>query len=210
FRAKRRPLPVARSVPRLHDDELMSHTPRWRRPFSWSSIAAFVVEALAACGFVIAVYELVVAGGIALFPGVSESGILVLWIAATSIAGSGMAVVRSRTRTLIRKVLPASDPYPALMSSVSGVAAAGPPEGALPRLAELLAEGTGARGAAVWLAGPSGVLRRARSWPGGGGPGPPGNGPGGGLRDPAGGDHGAPGREARGRVGGRNLRARAA
>src|SRR5262249_55856155 len=90
-----------------------------------------------------------------------------------------------------------------LMSFVSGAMAAGPVEDALPRLAELLAEGTGARGAAVWLAGPSGVLWRARLWAGGGGPGPPGNGLPGPPRGPPGGGPLAPVR------GGLTLRARA-
>ena len=139
-----------------------------RRPFSWSSIAAFVVEAVAACGFVIAVYELVVAGGIALFPNASDHWSLVLWIAAAAISGAGMAAVRSGARALVRKALPTADPYSALMSVVSGAAAAGPAEDALPRLAALLAEGTGTRSAAVWLPGPSG-LWRASSWPDGDG-----------------------------------------
>ncbi|HVR08336.1 MAG TPA: hypothetical protein VMW75_09830 [Thermoanaerobaculia bacterium] len=135
-----------------------------RRPFSWSSIAAFVVEAVAACGFVIAVYEVVVAGGLALLPKPGGNWILVLLIAATAIAGSGMGAVRRWARALARRVLPASDPYATLMAFVSGAAAAGAVENALPRLAELLAEGGGARSAAVWLAVPSG-LRCASSWP---------------------------------------------
>jgi hypothetical protein len=154
----------------LLDDELMNDNAAARRPFSWSSTAAFVVEAVAACGFVIAVYEVVVAGGIALLPRPSSNWIVVLLIAATAIAGAGMTAVRTKARALARRVLPAPDPYPALVSSVSGAAAAGPVEDALPRLAELLAEGAGARSAAVWLAGPSGRLRRASSWPDGSSP----------------------------------------
>ena len=148
-----------------------------RRPFSWSSIAAFVVEAVAACGFVLAVYGLVVAGGIALFlhaspahvPPGSGKWVIVLWIAAAAIAGTGMTAVRSRARALARRLLPAPDPYLTLMSSVSGAVAAGPAEEALPRLAQLLAEGASARSAAVWVAGPS-RLRRASSWPAGASP----------------------------------------
>jgi hypothetical protein len=55
------------------------------------------------------------------------------------------------------------------MSSVSGAVAAGPVEEALPRLAQLLAEGASARGAQVWLAGRSGLLH-ASSWPAGASP----------------------------------------
>jgi signal transduction histidine kinase len=143
----------------------MNHSRLAHRPFSWSSIAAIVVEAVAACGFVIAVYELVVAGGIALWPGADDNWILMFWIAAAAIAGSGMTAVRSRARSLVQRVLPSSRPYPTLMSSVSGVVAAGAIEDAPSRLAQLLAEGTGATGA-VWLARRSG-LRRAGTWPAG-------------------------------------------
>jgi hypothetical protein len=163
---------MARYAPRLLDDELMSDIHTARRPFSWSSIAAFVVEAVAACGFVLAVYGLVVAGGIALFlhaspahvPAAGRKWVIVLWIAAATIAGTGMTAVRSRARALARRLLPAPDPYLTLMSSVSGAVAAGPVEEALPRLAQLLADGAGAHGAGVWVAGESG-LRRASSWP---------------------------------------------
>jgi hypothetical protein len=148
----------------LLDDELVNDTRMARRPLSWSSIAAIGVEAAAACGFVIAVYLLVVGGGTALWPRASDSWILLLWIAAAAIAGSGMTAVRSGARALARRALPAAAPYPALMSSISAVVAAGPAEDGLERLAELLAEGTGARNAAVWLAGPSG-LHRAAWWP---------------------------------------------
>ena len=145
-----------------------------RRPFSWSSIAAFVVEAVAACGFVLAVYGLVVAGGIALFlhaspahvPPGNGTWVIVLWIAAAAIAGTGMTAVRAKARALARRLRPAPDPYVTLMSSVSGAVAAGPAEEALPRLAQLLAEGAGARSASVWLASGS-RLRRASSWPAG-------------------------------------------
>jgi hypothetical protein len=157
----------------LLDDELMSDTRMARRPFSWSSIAAIVVEATAACGFVIAVYELVVAGGSALLSPVNGTWKLVLWTAAAAISGAGLTAVRSRARRLVRRLLPAADPYQTLMSSVSGATEAGPAEDALPRLARMLADGTGARGAAVWLAGPSGWWR-AGSWPEDQGAGQPG------------------------------------
>jgi signal transduction histidine kinase len=146
------------------DDELVNGIRMARRPFSWSSMAAIAVEAAAACCFVIAVYVLVVGGGIALWPHASDSWILLLWIAAAAIAGAGMTAVRSRARALARRALPAAAPYPTLMSSVSGAVAAGPAEDGLERLAELLAEGTGARNAAVWLAGPAG-LHRVSWWP---------------------------------------------
>src|SRR5260370_1239840 len=130
-------------------------------------MAAIVVEAVAVCAFVIAVYEVVVGGAIALWPHASDNWILPFWIAAAAIAGSGMAAVRSRARALIRRVLPASGRYHTLMSSISAVVAAGPVEDRLPRLAELLAAGTGAPNAVVGLGGPA----RRRAGRGGGGEG---------------------------------------
>lgn len=137
-----------------------------RRPFSWSSIAAIVVEAAAACAFVVAVYELVVTGGSALLSSPGGTWKLVLWTAAAAISGAGLTAVRSRARRLARRLLPAADPYQTLISWVSGAVAAGPIEDALPRLARMLADGTGARSAAVWRAGPSGWWC-AGSWPNG-------------------------------------------
>ncbi len=135
-----------------------------RRPFSWPSVAAFAVQAVAVCGFVAAVYALVAGGGIALWPHASHNWILVFWVAATAIAGAGMTTVRSRATALAHRALPASGRYATLMTAVSGVVAAGPAEEWLARLAQLLAEGTGTKYAAVWLAGPAG-LRRVSGWP---------------------------------------------
>jgi hypothetical protein len=192
----------------LLDDELMSDTRMARRPFSWSSIAAIVVEAAAACGFVIAVYELVVAGGSALLSPVNGTWKLVLWTAAAAISGAGLTAVRSRARRLVRRLLPVADPYHTLMSSVSGATAAGPVEDALPRLARMLADGTGARGAAVWLAGPSGWWR-AGSWPEDEGADQPGTvADEAALRGLAGVDHVAPVRDAGQVLGALTLRAR--
>ena len=142
----------------------MNGTRMARRPFTWPAVAAIAIQGVAICGFVVAVYALFVGGGTALWPRASDSWILLLWIAAAAIAGAGLTTVRSRARALAHRVLPAATPYPRLMSLVSGVVAAGPAEDWLPRLAELLAEGTGARTAAVWLAGPAG-LRRVSWWP---------------------------------------------
>jgi hypothetical protein len=157
----------------LLDDEFVNGTRMARRPFSWSAVAAIAIQGVAVCGFVVAVYALLVGGGTALWPRASDSWVLLLWIAAAVIAGAGLTTVRSRARALAYRALPAATPYPRLMSLVSAVVAAGPAEDWLPRLAELLAEGTGARTAAVWLAGPSG-LRRVSGWPQRSTPGGPG------------------------------------
>ena len=142
----------------------MNGTRTARRPFSWSAVAAIAIQGVAVCGFVVAVYALLVGGGIALWPRASDNWILLLWIAAAAIAGAGMTAVRSRARALAYRALPAATPYPRLTSLISAVVAAGPAEDWLPRLAELLAEGTGAQTAVVWLAGPSG-LHRVSWWP---------------------------------------------
>jgi signal transduction histidine kinase len=110
----------------LLDDESVSGTRMARQPFSWPSMAAFAAQAVAVCGYVAAVCALVVGGGIALWPHASEDWILVVWIAAATIAGAGMTAVRSRARALVRRAMPASGRYPTLMSSVIGAVAAGP------------------------------------------------------------------------------------
>jgi signal transduction histidine kinase len=138
----------------------MSKTLAAHRPLSWSSITTFTVEMICAAGFVTAVYLLVVGGGTALWP---QAGLL-LWIAAATLSGSGLAIVRRRVRELMRRLLHLDDPYPALASPVLAAVRAGPAEDTLTRLAELLAVGVGARSAAVWLAGPEG-LRRVGWWP---------------------------------------------
>jgi signal transduction histidine kinase len=150
----------------------------------------------------------VVAGGRALFPNASDNWILVLWIAAAAISGVGMPKVISGARALVRRVLPAADPYSVLKSFVSGAIAAGPVEDALRRLAELLAEGTGVRSAAVWQAGPPGALRRAGSWPDEGQE-QPDTVPEAELRNLPGVDHIAPVREGGELLGALTLRARA-
>ena len=97
-------------------------------------MAAVIIQGVAVCGFVVAVYALLVGGGIALWPQAGDSWILLLWIAAAAIAGVGLSTVRSHARALAHRVLPAATPYPRLTSLVSGVVAAGPAEDWLPRL----------------------------------------------------------------------------
>ena len=125
-----------------------------------------LAEWFAVAVFVIAVYELIVAGGVALWPHADDAWILALWVAAAAISASGMAAVRGAVRrTFVRFRPAAAGPYATLVAFASGVAAA-PAEQTLPRLAELVAQGTGARQAEVWLADGDGGFRRASSWPG--------------------------------------------
>jgi signal transduction histidine kinase len=129
----------------------------------------WTIEVVFAAVFVIGVYEAVVAGGIALWPTAGDNWILPMWIAAATVTGLGLPGVRALAGALARRLWPsaAEDPYAALASFVTGAAATGPAEEALPRLARLAASGTGARSAAVWLAQPEGGLRLGARWPDG-------------------------------------------
>jgi signal transduction histidine kinase len=130
-------------------------------------IVRTLAEVLFAAAFVIGVYELVVRGGIALWPAATDDWILPMWIAAATISGIGLTPVRGLARRAVARMWPsgAADPYSALASFAVGASAAEPAEDALRRLAQLAASGTGARAAAVWLAEPDGAMRLAGSWP---------------------------------------------
>jgi signal transduction histidine kinase len=125
------------------------------------------LELVFAAAYVVAVYELVVAGGIALWPTATDDWILPMWIAAAAVSGLGLKPVRSLARALLRRLWPsgAADPYATLAAFVASAAAAEPAEAALRRLAQLAVTGTGARAAAVWLVEPSGGLRLGGRWP---------------------------------------------
>jgi signal transduction histidine kinase len=130
-------------------------------------IVRTLAEVLCAAAFVVGVYELVVRGGIALWPTATDDWILPMWIAAATISGIGLTPVRRLARRLLARLWPsgAADPYAALASFAVSASAAEPAESALRRLAQLTAAGTGARDAAVWLAEPAGGLRLVGRWP---------------------------------------------
>lgn len=130
-------------------------------------IVRTLAELLFAAAFVVGVYELVVRGGIALWPSATDDWILPMWVAAATISGIGLTPVRRFARTLTASLWPsgAADPYSALASFVVNASAAQPAEDALQRLAQLAATGTGAPAAAVWLAEPNGGMRLVGSWP---------------------------------------------
>ena len=127
------------------------------------------LELVFAAAYVVAVYELVVAGGIALWPTATDDWILPMWITAAAVSGLGLKPVRALARALLRRLWPsgAADPYATLAAFVASASAAEPAEAALRRLAQLAVTGTGARAAAVWLVEPSGGLRLGGRWPGG-------------------------------------------
>ncbi|MEY9926227.1 signal transduction histidine kinase [Catenulispora sp. GP43] len=133
----------------------LDRVPAALRLAEWTAVAVFVI----------AVYEVIVAGGVALWPDADDAWILALWVGAAVISASGMTAVRGAVRAAFVRFRPsAAGPYATLVSFASGASAA-PVEETLPRLAELVARGTGARRAEVWLADPAGGFRRASSWP---------------------------------------------
>ena len=167
------PVMTPRTAPRFDE----ARTDRTRFPFAAYRLAPFrvapyrlarsAVELVFAAAYVVAVYELVVAGGIALWPNATDDWILPMWIAAAALSGIGLGPVRSLARSLLRRVWPsdAADPYATLAAFAASASAAEPAEAALRRLAQLAVTGTGARGAAVWLVEPSGGLRLGGHWP---------------------------------------------
>lgn len=130
-------------------------------------IVRTLAETLFAAAFVVGVYELVVRGGIALWPAATDDWILPMWIAAATVSGLGLTSVRGLARRSVARMWPsgAADPSCALASFAVSASAAEPAEDALRRLAQLAAAGTGARAAAVWLAEPDGAMRLAGRWP---------------------------------------------
>jgi len=134
----------------------LDRQPAALRLAEWAAVAVFVI----------AVYEVIVAGGVALWPHADDAWILALWVAAAAISASGMTAVRGAVRRVFVRIRPAAaGPYATLVAFASGAAAA-PMEETLPRLAELVAQGTGARRAEVWLTDRDGGFRRVSSWPG--------------------------------------------
>ena len=140
------------------------------------AVVSGLVETVFAAAYVVAVYELVVAGGIALWSTATDDWILQMWIVAAVICGIGLKPVRSLARVLLRRVWPPTgEPYAALASFVAAASAVdqdrdqdqdeGRDQPALRRLVQLAMAGTGAQAAAVWCREADGTLRRAARWP---------------------------------------------
>lgn len=118
------------------------------------------VEFLAAAAFAVGVYEVVVAGALALWPDLTDSWILLLWMTSATIAGLGMNGVWKLAAAGLRRVWPATaGPSEALLAMTAVAEVATGPERVCTDVAELLVAGTGARAAQVWLADPDGRLR---------------------------------------------------
>lgn len=126
------------------------------------------VEFLAAAAFAVGVYELVVAGALALWPDLTDSWILLLWMTSATVAGLGMGRIRRWAGAGLRRVWPATaGPSEAFLAMAAVGSVATTPERACADVAELVAAGTGARAARVWLAEPDGRMRCAGGWPDG-------------------------------------------
>ena len=112
-------------------------------------------QVLISVGFVITVYEVLVAGELHFWPNAPDSWILPMWVLAATVSGLGLGPLRRLVARLLRQAWPegADDPYAALAETVAGARLAAPAEDALDRLAEIAVRGTGARAARVVTAG---------------------------------------------------------
>lgn len=122
-------------------------------------------QTVVSVGFVIAVYELLVAGELHFWPDAPDSWILPVWILAATVSGLGLGPLRRLVARLLRQAWPAAadDPYAALAEAVAGARLAVPAEGALDRLTEIAVRGTSARTARVVLVDETMPFTLARS-----------------------------------------------
>ncbi|MGH2661648.1 MAG: histidine kinase [Actinomycetota bacterium] len=117
--------------------------------------------------FVTAVYLGIVVGVGAL---IGSRGNVLLSIVATALIAAAFQPVRQRARHLANRLVygKRASPYEVLSEFSGRVAGSYAPDDALPRMARVVGEGTGARGAGVWLR-VGRELRREASWPSGDG-----------------------------------------
>ena len=125
--------------------------------------------------FITAVYVLVVAGIGSLGPGALRAGSrpgLGLSILATAVVAVAFQPVRERVQHLANQLVfgPRATPYEALSEFASRMGGAYAAQDALPRMAWVLAHGTGADRAVVWLKAGA-EFRAGASWPADDGPG---------------------------------------
>jgi signal transduction histidine kinase len=131
---------------------------RWRR--EWRE-RALVLAGLA--GFVVFVYVAVVLGGGALV-GRTDSPDLTLSIVATAIVALGFEPVQRRLEAAVRARGGVASPYDVLSRFSETVSGSYPSEELPARMAKVLAEGTGAQWAQVWLVVQD-RLTPAATWP---------------------------------------------
>ncbi|MBR7826908.1 hypothetical protein KDK95_11390 [Actinospica sp. MGRD01-02] len=108
-------------------------------------------QAVVSLGFVLAVYEGLVAGELHFWPDAPDSWILPVWVLAATASGLGLGPLRRLVTRLLGQAWPAAgaDPYAALSETVAGVRWAAPSEDALGRLADIAVRATSARAARV-------------------------------------------------------------
>ena len=108
-------------------------------------------QAVVSLGFVLAVYEGLVAGELHFWPNAPDSWILPVWVLAATVSGLGLGPLRRLVARLLAQAWPsaAADPYAALSETVAGVRWAAPSEDALGRLAEIAVRATSAKTARV-------------------------------------------------------------
>jgi signal transduction histidine kinase len=135
---------------RLYDIDLIIS-----RTLVYGSLAAFIT----------AVY-VAIAVGVGSLIGTGGQPNLGLSILATAIVAVGFQPVRERVQRLANRLVygTRATPYEVLSEFSERVADSYGAEDVLPRMARVLAEGTGADHAEVWLRA-DGVLRRAATWP---------------------------------------------
>jgi hypothetical protein len=120
----------------------------------------WTVELAVSAGFAVAVYEAVVAGALALRPGLTDSWILLLWMTAATVSGLCLNRIRRLAGAAISRFRPtAAGPGRALASVAAVAAVQGSSDGACAEVGRLLAAGTGARTVRVWTACADGLLR---------------------------------------------------
>lgn len=115
--------------------------------------------------FIGAVYVLVVVGVGGMLS--SEAGNLTLAVAATALVAIAFEPVRRRAQRWANRVVygKRATPYEVLSNLTRRLAGAEPAQGLLKRMARLMAEGTGAEQATVWLANQNERLEAAAGWP---------------------------------------------
>lgn len=127
--------------------------------------ARTIFELVLLVSFTVAVYAVVVIGGGAL-AGTGRRPDVVLAMLATAIVAVALPPVRSRAQAFAARVTLGGDrdPYQVLTRAAEQLAGTWAPEDALPRIAEIVARGTGAARAEVWLR-LGDRLRPAAAWP---------------------------------------------
>ena len=154
-------IPVATGVAimkfRLYDIDVII-----RRTIVYATMAAFIT----------AVYVAVVVGlgslGSGKLAGASSRPSLALSIVATAVVAVAFQPVRARVQQLASRLVYGrrATPYQALSEFAGRLGGSYATEDVLPRMARVLAEGTGAQRADVWLAA-RGALHRGGCWPAG-------------------------------------------